>query len=259
MEIFAWIFDPSAWMALLTLSIMEIVLGIDNIIFIAVLVSKLPEHLRQKARILGLALAMITRIALLSLIFVLSKLTAPFFSIGEFAISGRDLVLFLGGLFLIYKATIEIHQMAQGDEQAQNITYTNAFGLVLMQIALLDIVFSLDSVITAVGMAENLPVMVLAIIIAVGVMMLASKSISEFVEQNLTIKILALAFLILIGVALVADGLHFHIPKGYLYFAIAFSLGVECINLWLSKKHNKKSLRTNDTTSINPTMRDSHK
>ncbi|WP_394960118.1 TerC family protein [uncultured Helicobacter sp.] len=244
MEAFMWVFEPSAWMALLTLSIMEIVLGIDNIIFIAVLVSRLPQHLRARARLLGLSLAMITRIALLSLVFVISKLTAPLFSLWGFDVSGRDLVLFLGGLFLIYKATIEIHQMAQGDGQSSHIKHSNAFGLVLVQIALLDIVFSLDSVITAVGMAENFTVMVLAIIIAVGVMMIASRRISEFVEQNPTIKVLALAFLILIGVALVADGLHFHIPKGYLYFAIAFSLGVECINLWLGKKHRTDSIKS---------------
>lgn len=244
MEAFVWVFDPNAWIALLTLSLMEIVLGIDNIIFIAVLVSRLPQHLRARARLLGLALAMLTRIALLSLIFVIAKLTTPLFSLGDFGVSGRDLVLFLGGLFLIYKATIEIHQMAQGEEQPTNLKYANAFGLVLVQIAVLDIVFSLDSVITAVGMAENLAVMVLAIVIAVGVMMIASKGISEFVEKNPTIKVLALAFLILIGVALVADGLHFHIPKGYLYFAIAFSLGVECINLWLSKRHRADSTKS---------------
>lgn len=246
-EAFAWVLEPSAWMALLTLSLMEIVLGIDNIIFIAVLTSRLPQHLRARARLLGLALAMLTRIALLSLIFVIAKLTAPLFSLGDFSVSGRDLVLFLGGLFLIYKATIEIHQMAQGQEQDSKTRQSSAFGLVLAQIAVLDIVFSLDSVITAVGMAENLAVMVLAIVIAVGVMMIASKGISEFVEQNPTIKVLALAFLILIGVALVADGLHFHIPKGYLYFAIAFSLSVECINLWLSKRHRADSLHAQDS------------
>lgn len=243
MELFAWVFEPSAWMALLTLSLMEIVLGIDNIIFIAVLVSRLPQHQRQRARILGLALAMLTRIALLSLIFVIAKLTTPLFTLWGFGVSGRDMVLFGGGLFLIYKATIEIHQMAQGDEQATPIRRSSAFGLVLVQIAVLDIVFSLDSVITAVGMAENLMVMILAIVIAVGVMMISLKGISEFVENNPTIKVLALAFLILIGVALVAEGAHFHIPKGYLYFAIAFSLGVECINLWLGKRHRNNGTK----------------
>lgn len=224
-------------MALATLSIMEIVLGIDNIIFLAILVSRLPAHLQQRARILGLGLACLTRIALLCFVFVLAHLSEPFITINGFGLSGRDLVLFFGGVFLIYKATSEIHQIAQG-EQEQTTTKTSAvFGLVLLQIALLDIVFSLDSVITAVGMAENLIVMILAIVIAIGVMMFASKSISEFIEANPSIKVLALSFLILIGVALVADGVHFHIPKGYLYFAIAFSLGVEMINIWLKKKH----------------------
>ena len=238
--LFTWIFDAHNWLALGTLSIMEIVLGIDNIIFIAVLVSRLPESLRQRARILGLAFACVTRILLLSLIFLLVHLKEPFFYIGDFGISWRDVVLFLGGLFLIYKSTLEIHQMAQGESEQAKTKLAHSFFLVIAQIALLDIVFSLDSVITAVGMAENLVVMVLAIIVAIGVMMLAAQSISEFVERNPTIKVLALAFLILIGVALVADSLHFHIPKGYLYFAIVFSLGVEMINLWLQRRKQSK-------------------
>lgn len=226
-------------MALATLSIMEIVLGIDNVIFLAILVSRLPAHLHQRARILGLSLACITRIALLCFVFVLAHLSKPFITINEFALSGRDLVLFFGGVFLIYKATSEIHQMAQGEEDKKPAKVSAAFGLVLAQIALLDIVFSLDSVITAVGMAENLVVMILAIVIAIMVMMFASKGISEFILLNPSIKILALSFLILIGVALVADGAHFHIPKGYLYFAIAFSLGVEVLNIWLRKSNDK--------------------
>lgn len=238
--LFTWVFDVHNWLALGTLSIMEIVLGIDNIIFIAVLVSRLPESLRQRARILGLAFACVTRILLLSLIFLLVHLKEPFFYIGDFGISWRDVVLFLGGLFLIYKSTLEIHQMAQGENEQAKAKLTHSFFLVIAQIALLDIVFSLDSVITAVGMAENLVVMILAIIVAIGVMMLAAQSISEFVERNPTIKVLALAFLILIGVALVADSLHFHIPKGYLYFAIVFSLGVEMINLWLQRRKQNK-------------------
>lgn len=236
-DFFVWIFDPSAWVALATLSIMEIVLGIDNIIFLAILVSRLPAHLQQRARILGLGLACLTRIALLCFVFVLAHLSEPFITINGFGLSGRDLVLFFGGVFLIYKATSEIHQIAQGEQEQATAKTSAVFGLVLLQIALLDIVFSLDSVITAVGMAENLIVMILAIVIAIGVMMFASKSISEFIEANPSIKVLALSFLILIGVALVADGVHFHIPKGYLYFAIAFSLGVEMINIWLKKKH----------------------
>lgn len=238
-DLFVWVFDPSAWVALATLSIMEIVLGIDNIIFLAILVSRLPAHLHQRARILGLALACITRIALLCFVFVLAHLSEPFITINSFALSGRDLVLFFGGVFLIYKATSEIHQMAQGEQEQKPPKTSAVFGLVLIQIALLDIVFSLDSVITAVGMAENLVVMVLAIVIAIAVMMFASKGISEFIEANLSIKILALSFLILIGVALVADAAHFHIPKGYLYFAIAFSLSVEMLNIWLKKSNDK--------------------
>lgn len=234
--LFEWLSDPTQWLALATLSVLEIVLGIDNIIFLSVIVSRLPESMRQRARILGLTLAMVTRILLLGFIFVLAHLNNPLFFVKDFGVSLRDIVLFLGGLFLLYKSTTEIYAMTQGDGKQSEPKVVDNFFLVLVQIALLDIVFSLDSVITAVGMVENVVVMVLAIVIAIGVMMLAAKSISEFIESNPSLKVLAFSFLILIGAALVADSLHFHIPKGYLYFAIAFSLGVEMINLWIQKR-----------------------
>ncbi|WP_104721810.1 TerC family protein [Helicobacter mesocricetorum] len=239
---FEWIFSLEMWLALATLSALEIVLGIDNIIFIAILVSKLPEKNRQKARILGLSLAMITRLLLLLSLFWIMKLTTPLFTLLSQEISGRDIILILGGLFLIAKSTLEIHNDIENKEDKnqhspKEIAKTG-FLSILIQIAILDIVFSLDSVITAVGMVNNIEIMMLAVIIAVVIMMFASKSISEFVENNPTIKILALAFLILVGVTLVAEGLEFHISKGYIYFAMAFSLGVESINIYIRKKHS---------------------
>lgn len=238
---FGWLLDPSAWMALATLTLLEIVLGIDNIIFIAILVGKLPKEQRDKARILGLALAMITRIGLLASLFWIMKLTQPLFTIFENEISGRDIILIIGGLFLIYKSTHEIHSQLESSEDEKQISKKSLrFFPALIQIAILDIIFSLDSVITAVGMADHLEVMIIAIILAVLIMMVASKGISDFVEKNPTIKTLALAFLILIGIALIADGLDFHIPKGYIYFAMAFSLIVECVNIYASKKTKKK-------------------
>jgi len=228
-----WPFDPEAWVALATLTALEIVLGIDNIIFISILVSRAPVQQRQKARIIGLSLAMLMRIALLlSLAWVMS-LTKPLFSVYEAVISGRDLVLIAGGLFLIAKSTLEIHNALEGEEtSAKEYVATNLLG-VLLQIAIIDIVFSLDSVITAVGMAQHIPVMVLAIIIAVLIMMAAAKTISDFVDARPTVKMLALSFLVLIGVALVGEGLDLHIPKGYIYFAMAFSVVVELLNLRL--------------------------
>lgn len=239
---FGWFLDPSAWMALATLTLLEIVLGIDNIIFIAILVGKLPKEQRDKARILGLALAMLTRIALLASLFWIMKLTQPLFTIFGNDISGRDIILIVGGLFLIYKSTHEIHSQLESTEDEKQISKKSLrFFPALIQIAILDIIFSLDSVITAVGMADHLEVMIIAIILAVLIMMVASKSISDFVEKNPTIKTLALAFLILIGIALIADGLDFHIPKGYIYFAMAFSLVVECINIYASKKTKRNN------------------
>ena len=242
---FEWINSPEMWIALATLIGLEIVLGIENIIFIAILVGRLPQEKRQKARIFGLSLAMATRILLLLSLFWIMKLTEPLFSVFSQEISGRDIILILGGLFLIAKSTLEIHHdidnaEKQEDENTLKEGAKKGFFAILIQIAILDIVFSLDSVITAVGMVSNIEIMIIAVIVAVGVMMIASKSISEFVDDNPTIKILALAFLILVGVTLVAEGLEFHISKGYIYFAMAFSLGVESINIYIKKKHLKK-------------------
>lgn len=235
---FSWLFSVEAWIALITLTLLEIVLGIDNIIFIAILVTRLPQERRDKARILGLALAMLTRILLLVSIFWIMKLVNPLFSVLGVEISGKDLILIGGGLFLIGKSTREIHAQTQGETQSEfNATKKASFIGILIQIAVLDIVFSLDSVITAVGMAKDLQVMILAVIIAVFIMMFASKYIAKFVDDNPSIKILALAFLILVGVTLIADGLDFHISKAYIYFAMAFSLAVESINIYISKKH----------------------
>lgn len=235
---FEWFSSPEAWISLLTLTGLEIVLGIDNIIFIAILVGKLPQEQRGSGRIVGLGLAMVTRILLLLSLFWIMKLTKPLFTIAEFSISGRDLVLILGGLFLLVKSTLEIHSSVSGEsEEHKNSKKSHAnFLVVVSEIAVLDIVFSLDSVITAVGMAEHIEIMIIAVILAVGVMMIASKGISNFVDNNPTIKILALAFLVLVGMTLVAEGLGFHIPKGYIYFAMAFSLAVESINIYAKKK-----------------------
>ena len=238
---FSWIFSVEAWIALVTLTLLEIVLGIDNIIFIAILVTRLPREQRDRARILGLALAMITRIVLLVSIFWIMKLVTPLFSVFGVEISGKDLILIGGGLFLIWKSTHEIHAQTQGDSQDEfDASKKASFVGVLIQIAFLDIIFSLDSVITAVGMARDLPVMILAVVIAVFIMMFASKYIAQFVDENPSIKVLALAFLILVGVTLIADGLDFHISKAYIYFAMAFSLAVESINIYISKKQKKR-------------------
>ncbi len=235
---FEWFSSPEAWISLLTLTGLEIVLGIDNIIFIAILVGKLPLEQRGSGRIVGLGLAMVTRILLLLSLFWIMKLTKPLFTIAEFSISGRDLVLIVGGLFLLVKSTLEIHSSVSGEsEEHKNSKKSHAnFLVIVSEIAVLDIVFSLDSVITAVGMAEHIEIMIIAVILAVGVMMIASKGISNFVDNNPTIKILALAFLVLVGMTLVAEGLGFHIPKGYIYFAMAFSLAVESINIYAKKK-----------------------
>jgi predicted tellurium resistance membrane protein TerC len=228
-----WIASPEAWIALATLTALEIVLGIDNIVFISVLVGRLPEAQRERARIIGLSLAMGTRILLLLFLTWIMGLQATLFSILELDISGRDLILLGGGLFLIAKATLEIHAALEGSADELAAPAVAGFYSVLVQIALIDIVFSLDSVITAVGLANDIAVMVLAIVIAVGVMMFAAKSIGDFVDERPTVKMLALSFLVLIGVALIAEGFDLHIPKAYIYFAMAFSLGVEMLNLRL--------------------------
>jgi predicted tellurium resistance membrane protein TerC len=226
-----WLTEPQAWIALATLTALEIVLGIDNIIFISILAGKLPAHQRDKARLIGLGLAMFTRIALLLSLTWLMGLTAPLVTVLGHDISGRDLILLVGGLFLIGKSTVEIHEKLEGVEGEESARVAASFTSVLVQIMLLDIVFSLDSIITAIGMANRVAVMVIAVVLAVGFMMFFSKAISDFVERHPTIKMLALSFLILIGVALVGDGLGMHIPKGYIYFAMAFSVCVEMLNL----------------------------
>jgi predicted tellurium resistance membrane protein TerC len=229
--------DPHAWLAFVTLSALEIVLGIDNIIFISVLVGRLPPEQRKKARNFGLLLAMGSRVALLLSIVWLIGLTRPWFTVWNNPISGRDLVLILGGLFLLAKSVTEIHHTLEGASEQKSTRVFSNFLLIIVQIGVIDIVFSLDSVFTAVGLAEpdQVPIMVAAIVMAILVMMLVAGPISDFVEAHPTVKVLALAFLILVGVALVADGLDTHVPKGYLYFAMAFSVCVEMINLRLRK------------------------
>ncbi len=231
-----WLTNPEAWIALVTLPALEIVLGIDNIIFISILVGRLPERQRNKGRILGLGLAMLTRILLLLSLTWVMRLTAPFFSVFTHEISGRDLILLSGGLFLLWKSTMEIHGSLEGEEEHREAGASPRFGAVLVQIAILDIVFSLDSVITAVGLAQDVAVMVIAIVLAVIVMMFSSRGIGEFVDRHPTIKMLALSFLVLIGVTLIAEGFDLHIPKGYVYFAMAFSVAVEMLNLRARKR-----------------------
>ncbi len=234
---FEWISDPQAWVALGTLTALEIVLGIDNIIFLTILVGRLPEEKRHAGRIFGLGLAMFTRIALLLSLAWVMTLTTPLFTMYEYAFSGRDLILIFGGLFLMAKSTHEIHQTMEEPPAAAELTTRKvSFTGIILQIAIIDIVFSLDSVITAVGLAEHVSIMVIAIVASVIVMMVAAKSIGEFVDAHPTIKMLALSFLILIGVALLGEGFNFHIPRGYIYFAMAYSVLVEMLNLRLRKK-----------------------
>ena len=232
--------DPQAWASLLTLTALEIVLGIDNIIFISIMASKLPAHRQQSARKVGLALALITRLALLASIAWVATLTQPLFTVIEWEVSGRDLILIVGGLFLLAKGTMEIHHNVEGETEEEHATKKAVtFTSVVVQIMFLDIVFSLDSVITAVGMAQHLEIMMAAVIIAMAVMLFASGPVGDFVNRHPTVKMLALSFLLLVGIALVADGMGFHIPKGYLYFAIAFSALVESLNLIAANRRKK--------------------
>jgi predicted tellurium resistance membrane protein TerC len=234
--------SPEAWAALLTLTALEIVLGIDNIIFLSVLVARLPAHQANRARQIGLALALIFRLILLSLLFWLTGLTAPVFSLGGFDFSWRDIILIGGGLFLIAKATHEIHAAVEPpDAKEDHASGRNAFLLVIAQIIVIDLVFSLDSIITAIGMAEEIEIMIAAVVIACAVMYVSSGPVARFVAEHPTTKMLALAFLVLIGVALVADGLQFHIPRGYIYFAIAFSAAVEFFNVLAKRNRRKRS------------------
>lgn len=227
-----WIADPNAWIALATLVALEIVLGIDNIIFISILCGRLPPEQRNRARVLGLSLALVMRILLLLSIAWIMKLTEPLFTVFANAISGRDLILIVGGLFLLWKSVHEIHNSLEGEEEAAIKAGAGAaFGSILVQIALIDLVFSLDSVITAVGLVEEVSIMIIAVLFSVVVMMFGARPIGEFVDRHPTIKMLALSFLVLVGLVLVAEGFDTHIPKGYVYFAMAFSVGVEMLNL----------------------------
>jgi len=243
----AWVAEPEAWIALATLTLLEIVLGVDNIIFISILVGRLPTEQRDRARRIGLALAMVSRILLLLSITWVMRLTQPLFAVVGTEISGRDLILIMGGLFLIAKSTHEIHTSLEGHEEGRQAKENTSYLSILAQITVLDIVFSLDSVITAVGLAKHLPVMVIAVVIAVGVMMFSARALGNFVDRHPTVKMLALSFLILIGVSLFAEGFELHIPKGYIYFAMAFSVAVEMINLKMRAKtaepvHLRKAL-----------------
>jgi predicted tellurium resistance membrane protein TerC len=239
---FEWMTSPEAWIALASLTLLEIVLGIDNIVFISVLVGRLPTEQRQKARLIGLGLAMGMRILLLLLLAWIMGLSTTLFVLLDIEFSGRDLILIGGGLFLIAKATLEIHNALEMDETPREVAGAGFFS-VLAQIAIIDMVFSLDSVITAVGMAKDIEVMIIAVVLAVMVMMLSAKAIGEFVEDHPTVKMLALSFLVLIGVALLGEGIELEIPKGYIYFAMAFSLVVEMLNIRVRKARKPIQLR----------------
>lgn len=237
--------DPNVWIAFLTLAALEIVLGIDNIVFISILAGRLPVEQRQKARMIGLSLALGMRVVLLLSIAWIMGLTEPLFALGGFEVSWRDIILIVGGLFLLGKSTLEIHHSLEegGESDSGSAKATATMGAVIAQIAVLDMVFSLDSVITAVGLAEHVPVMIAAIVVSIVVMMVAAGPVGRFVDDHPTVKMLALSFLILIGVTLIAEGLSFHIPKGYIYFAMGFSLGVEMLNLRLRASRKRAPVK----------------
>jgi len=245
---FSWLSDPHAWVALATLTALEVVLGIDNIVFISILVGRLPAEQRDLARRAGLVLAMGSRLALLLTLSWIMRLTEPLFEVLGRAVSGRDLILLGGGLFLIWKATHEVHGALEGEqhETGSGAVARAGFAAILLQIAIIDVVFSLDSVITAVGMVDDISVMVTAIVLTVALMMVAAKPIGEFVDRHPTVKMLALSFLILVGMALVAEGAGFHIPKGYIYFAMAFSVAVEMLNIRVRTRRKAVQLRRPD-------------
>ncbi len=236
-----WLTSPEIWMALVTLTALEIILGVDNIIFLAILVGHLPKSQQARGRTIGLALAMLTRIGLLFSITLIMRLTHPFIILFQHGISGRDLILIGGGLFLLAKSTLEIHESLEGEELEERPAHKKyaSFWPTIVQIMILDVVFSLDSVITAVGLSNQLAIMTTAIVIAVGVMLFLAGPISDFVEEHPTIKVLALSFLLLVGMALIGEGFSLHIPKGYIYFAMAFSVFVEMLNMRLRAKRNK--------------------
>jgi predicted tellurium resistance membrane protein TerC len=235
--------DPNAWISLATLTVLEVVLGIDNIIFLSIVSARLPEAQQPTARRIGLGIALGARVLLLLSLTWMIGLTKPIFAIGDFDVSWRDIVLAAGGLFLIVKGTVETHHMLEG-QGGESVAGTATFAAVITQIVLLDLVFSLDSVITAIGIADHVPVMVAAIVIAMAIMLLAAEPTARVVNAPPTVKMLALSFLLLVGAALVADGMHFHIPRGYLYFAIAFSAGVEALNLWAASARKRRAAIT---------------
>jgi predicted tellurium resistance membrane protein TerC len=237
---FDWIANPDAWIGLLTLTALEIVLGIDNLVFISILASKLPENQQARARQVGLSLALVTRILLLLTISWIIGLTAPLFSVMGQEISGRDLILIAGGIFLLYKATREIHERLEGETGHASAKVAPSFSAVIIQILLLDVVFSLDSVITAVGMVDEIMVMVLAVTIAIGIMLVSAGGISDFVNRHPTVKMLALSFLLLIGFTILLEGFEFHVPKGYIYFAMGFSVFVEMLNLRAKQRNARQ-------------------
>jgi predicted tellurium resistance membrane protein TerC len=243
-----WLMNPQTWIALVTLTSLEVVLGVDNVIFVSILAGKLPKAQQPRARRLGLFLAMFMRIALLLSLSWLIRLTAPLFGLLGHEFSGRDLILVIGGLFLIGKSTYEIHDKLEGEEGHESARVAASFASVILQVMLLDIVFSLDSVITAVGMANDLAVMVTAVVCSVAVMMVSADGVAAFVDKHPTVKMLALSFLLLIGVSLVADGMHQHIPKGYIYFSMAFSVFVEMINLRVRARVKPVELRHSYTS-----------
>jgi len=252
-----WLTSPEAWIALLTLTTLEVVLGIDNIIFIAILADRLPADQRAKARKTGLSLAIATRIMLLTSIVWIMRLTTPLFSLLGHPVSGRDLILIVGGVFLLFKSTREIHHKLEGDEADREASGRRAtFTSVIVQIALLDIVFSLDSVITAVGVADDLAVMIIAVLFAGGFMIAAAGPVSAFVSRHPTVKMLALSFLLLIGMTLIAEGMGQHIPKGYVYFAMAFSIFVELLNLRVKAKKAPVQLHEPTLAEVQAAMRD---
>lgn len=236
-----WLSDPQIWTALLTLTALEIVLGIDNIVFISILTNKLPANQQEKGRLVGLGAAMIMRIILLFFASWIVGLTDELFSLFDHGFSGKDLIMLVGGLFLIAKATMELHERLEGSEHETEVKAAVSFGSIIFQIMMLDIVFSIDSVITAVGMTSHLPVMITAVVISIAVMVVSSNSIAGFVERHPTVKVLALSFLIMIGFTLIAEGFEIHIPKGYVYFAMAFSVMVEVINLQIRKKSQERN------------------
>ncbi len=236
---FEFLLSPEIWIAFFTLTALELVLGIDNIIFISILVDKLPKEKQEIARKIGLFLAMFMRIALLLVLSWIVGLTEPVLTLFGYGISGRDIILILGGLFLIWKSTGEVHQLLEGEEGSESAKVASSFAGVIAQIIVIDLVFSLDSIITAVGMVSQVGVMIAAVIASVGLMMVFAKSIGDFVSNHPTIKMLALSFLVVVGVVLIADGFGHHVPKGYIYFAMAFSVGVEMLNIRMRKKSVK--------------------